>query len=169
MLDVAAIQPQMPGIEEHNSTWKEETKPCWQAPQILHRKFYRTDKSITRDAFDFTVAADKDPRALELAVNSLDMTDTRIPPSPLFRPRDRAVQLTAPRAWSESSLPKVIGRSAVAQYPPFGKTSLACRAPTPRSEVAELVVLVYGRLRWRGYPLTVGHYPISGAEVSNAR
>ena len=77
MLGVAAIQPQMPGLEEQLDV-EGRNETVLASAQILRGKFYRTDKGITRDAFDFAVAADKDPRALELAVNSLDMTDTRI-------------------------------------------------------------------------------------------
>ena len=77
MLDVAAIKPQMPGLEERIDV-EGRNETVLASAQILRGKFYRTDKGITRDAFDFAVAADKDPRALELAVNSLDMTETRI-------------------------------------------------------------------------------------------
>ncbi len=77
MLDVAAIKPQMPGLEERVDV-EGRNETVLTSAQILRGKFYRTDRSITRDAFDFAVAADKDPRALELAVNSLDMSETRI-------------------------------------------------------------------------------------------
>ena len=47
---------------------------------------------------------------------------------PPFQPRDRAVQSTAPRAWSESSHPRNRPISA-RSIPPYGKSSLSCRAP----------------------------------------
>ena len=60
MLDVAAIKPQMPGLEEQLLV-EGRNETVLASAQILRGKFYRTDKSITRDAFDFAVAADKRP------------------------------------------------------------------------------------------------------------
>ena len=75
-LDVAAIPPQLPGLERRTDV---EGRPetVLDNAQILRGKFYRTDRGVTRDAFDVAVAAEEDPRALEVAVNSLDETKTR--------------------------------------------------------------------------------------------
>ena len=75
-LDVAAIQPQLSGLESRTNI---EGRPeeVLDNAQILRGKFYRTDEGVTRDAFDMAVAAEEDPRGLEIAVNSLDEAKTR--------------------------------------------------------------------------------------------
>ena len=47
-----AIRPQMPGLEEQLDV-EGRNETVLASAQILRGKFYRTDKSITRDAFDF--------------------------------------------------------------------------------------------------------------------
>lgn len=76
ILDVAAIMPQLPGLENPAEIEGHSIEVLDNA-QILRGKFYRTDAGVTRDAFDLAVAAEEDPRALEIAVNSLDESKTR--------------------------------------------------------------------------------------------
>ena len=76
-LDIAAMKPQLPELEEQTKV-NGRTETVLASAQILRGKFYRTDQSVTRDAFDVTVAAQAEPKALEIAVNSLDKVETRI-------------------------------------------------------------------------------------------
>ncbi len=76
-LDVAAIQPQLPGLESQTAV-EGRSEQVLDNAQILRGESYRTDRGVTRDAFDMAVAADEDPRALEVAVNSLDEARTQI-------------------------------------------------------------------------------------------
>ena len=87
-LDVAAIKPQIPGLEEQVEI-EGRTETVLTSAQILLGKFNRTDAAVTRDAFDMAVAANAEPRALELAVNSLDSTKTRIICHNLLTTNDR--------------------------------------------------------------------------------
>ncbi len=75
-LDVAAIPPQLPGLESRTDV-EGRSEVVLDNAQILRGKFYRTDRGVTRDAFDMAVAAEEDPRALEIAVNSLDEAKRR--------------------------------------------------------------------------------------------
>ena len=90
-LDVAAIKPQLPGLEERLAV---EGRPqlVLASAQILRGKLYRTNRGVTRDAFDIVVAANEEPRALELAVNSLDGNETRIICHNLLTANDRMVE-----------------------------------------------------------------------------
>lgn len=90
-LDVATIKPQIPGLEEQLEV-EGRTETVLASAQILRGKFNRTDKAVTRDAFDITVAAKEEPRALEIAVNSLDADETRIACHNLLTANDRMVE-----------------------------------------------------------------------------
>lgn len=75
MLDVCAMKPQLPGLEEEEQI-EGRTETILSSAQILRGKLYRTHRGIVRDAFDLTTAAKAEPRALQLAVNALTKRET---------------------------------------------------------------------------------------------
>ena len=59
--------------------------------QILLGKLHRTNLAVTRDAFDLGVAAEAEPRALEIAINAINPEEARVIARNLERWNDRMV------------------------------------------------------------------------------
>jgi hypothetical protein len=76
-IDVAAITPELPGLERNEEVDGRPTLVL-ASEQILRGKLKRTDELLARDALDIAVAARAEPRALELAVNSVSERAERI-------------------------------------------------------------------------------------------
>ena len=76
-IDVAAIRPDLPGLEREAEI-DGRTELVLAPAQILRGKLDRTDQGVKRDAFDFAVARETDPRSLEIAVNTLSPKETRV-------------------------------------------------------------------------------------------
>ena len=76
-IDVAAIPPDLPGLEREVEI-DGRTELVLASAQILRGKLDRTDQGAKRDAFDFAVAREADPRGLEIAVNALSPNETRV-------------------------------------------------------------------------------------------
>ena len=76
-LDVRRAEPELPGLEEE-LTIHRRAETVLASAQILRRKLRRTANGVTRDAFDIATARTAEPRALEIAINSFDETETRI-------------------------------------------------------------------------------------------
>lgn len=76
-IDVAAIPPDLPGLER-KAEIDGRTELVLANAQILRGKLDRTEQGVERDAFDFAVARATDRRALEIAVNALSPNETRI-------------------------------------------------------------------------------------------
>ena len=76
-IDVAAMPPDLPGLEREAEIDGRMELVLANA-QILRGKLDRTDQGVARDAFDFAVARETDPRALEIAVNALSPNETRV-------------------------------------------------------------------------------------------
>ena len=76
-IDVAAIQPDLPGLEREVEI-DGRTELVLANAQILRGKLDRTQQGAKRDAFDFAVARETDPQALEIAVNALSPNETRV-------------------------------------------------------------------------------------------
>ena len=70
-IDAIALTPHFNGSEEIAEI-DGELETVLTNAQILRGKLERTNRSITRDAFDFATAAKLDPRSLEIAVNAID-------------------------------------------------------------------------------------------------
>ena len=68
--DVAAVRPKLPGTETEEDV-DGRTETTLTNAQIILGKLFRTDEIVTRDAFDIVSVAKGDPRALEIAVNTL--------------------------------------------------------------------------------------------------
>ena len=69
-IDAMALAPHFEGSEEAVEIDGERETVLTNA-QILRVKMERTNRAITRDAFDIVTAAKLDPRSLEIAVNAL--------------------------------------------------------------------------------------------------
>ena len=87
-LDVAAIRPKLPGTEIDEEI-DGRTETTLSNAQIILGKLYRSEQSVTRDAFDIVSVARADPRALEIAVNALNEHDVQVVRSNLFASNDR--------------------------------------------------------------------------------
>ena len=87
-LDVAAIRPKLPGTEIDEEI-DGRTETTLSNAQIILGKLYRSEQSVTRDAFDIVSIARADPRALEIAVNALNERDIQVVRSNLFASNDR--------------------------------------------------------------------------------
>ena len=70
-VDAIALTPHFDGSEEVAEI-DGELETVLTNAQILRGKLERTNRAITRDAFDFVTAAKLDPRSLEIAVNAID-------------------------------------------------------------------------------------------------
>ena len=92
-LDLAVIEPQLPGLETRTDVDGQDVIVLANA-QILRGKCFRTDKAVTRDAFDIAVAREADPRSLEIAVNSLSARDARFVRHNLITTNDAMVKET---------------------------------------------------------------------------
>ena len=93
-LDLAAIEPLLPGLEKKTNVDGRDVTVLANA-QILRGKFFRTDKAVTRDAFDIAVASEADPRSLRIAVNSLTDRETRFISHNLLTSNDAMVKEAA--------------------------------------------------------------------------
>ena len=76
-IDIAAIAADLPGLEGEREI-DGRTELVLANAQVLRGKLRRSDQGVKRDAFDFAVAGETDPRALEIAVNALSPNGTRI-------------------------------------------------------------------------------------------
>lgn len=76
-IDIAAITPELAGLE-HNEDVDGRQTLVLASEQILRGKLNRTDEVLARDALDIAVAARAEPRALELAINSVSERTERI-------------------------------------------------------------------------------------------
>ena len=76
-LDLTAVEPRLPGLEAVTDVEGRQVTVLANA-QILQGKCFRTEKGVTRDAFDIAVAGEADPRSLEIAINSLSNRDARV-------------------------------------------------------------------------------------------
>ena len=86
--DVATVRPKLPGTEiEEEIDGRSETTLT--NAQIILGKLYRTEQSVTRDAFDIISVAKGDPTALEIAVNALDTDEIQVVRKNLFGSNDR--------------------------------------------------------------------------------
>ena len=86
-LDVAAVRPKLPDTETKEDI-DERTETTLTNAQIILGKLYRTEQIVTRDAFDIVSAAKGDPRALEIAVNTLNSDELRVVRGNLFAGND---------------------------------------------------------------------------------
>ena len=86
-LDVAAVRPKLPDTETKEDI-DERTETTLTNVQIILGKLYRTEQIVTRDAFDIVSAAKGDPRALEIAVNTLNSDELRVVRGNLFAGND---------------------------------------------------------------------------------
>lgn len=74
LLDVTAQRARLQGAERTEDVEGIPEQVLTNA-QILVGKLYRTDRTVTRDAYDLIIANTRDPRALEIAVNTLSAED----------------------------------------------------------------------------------------------
>ena len=77
MLDVCAMEPQLPGLEGREEI-DGRSETVLATAQILRGKLNRTQQVLARDAFDLVTASKADPKALQHAVNALDETETLV-------------------------------------------------------------------------------------------
>ena len=75
-IDLMAVKPYFEGSEETVEIDGHPETVLTNA-QILRGKLDRTNRPVTRDAFDFVTAAKLDHRALEIAVNAMGKKETR--------------------------------------------------------------------------------------------
>lgn len=69
-LDLWATRPLL-GAGEHVATIEERTERVLSSAQILRGKLERSQDHLARDVFDLAKAAEKEPEALEAAVNAI--------------------------------------------------------------------------------------------------
>ncbi len=99
-LDLTATEPKIPGLETKTNVEGQDVTVLANA-QILRGKLFRTDRAVTRDAFDFAVASEAEPRSLQMAVNSLTESEARIISHNLLTSNDVMVRRAAEGALTE--------------------------------------------------------------------